>query len=172
MSFGKIIVIGGGIGGCAAALALHKAGCQVEIYESAPEFREIGAGINITSAAAGILTQLGLLEALVDPTTGDGVESTVRRYYSPEGIQLYEEKLGLSGGEPSPQLSMHRAKLHNTLVAACRERLGPASMHLSHEFTQLEQVEKRASSFPAAEKFLGMEISLGMPRIVVLIAHR
>ena len=94
MSFGKIIVIGGGIGGCAAALALHKAGCQVEIYESAPEFREIGAGINITSAAAGILTQLGLLEALVDPTTGDGVESTVRRYYSPRVFSFTRRSSG------------------------------------------------------------------------------
>jgi 2-polyprenyl-6-methoxyphenol hydroxylase-like FAD-dependent oxidoreductase len=139
--FGKIIIIGGGIGGCTAALCLHKAGCDVEIFESAPAFAEIGAGINITSAAAGVLTGLGILDMLTDPKIGDGVESTVRHYYSPDGIFLYEEALGIKGGETHPQLSMHRAKLHNTLVAACRERLGEANLHLSHEFTHLEQDE-------------------------------
>lgn len=137
--FGKFLVIGGGIGGCSAALALHKAGCDVEIFESAPAFAEIGAGINITSAAAGILTSFGILDALLDPKVGDGVESTVRHYYSPDGVFMYEEQLGLKGGEAHPQLSMHRAKLHNTLVAACRERLGANKLHLNHEFTHVEQ---------------------------------
>jgi 2-polyprenyl-6-methoxyphenol hydroxylase-like FAD-dependent oxidoreductase len=41
----KIIVIGGGIGGLTAAIALSRAGIDVEVYERAAALREVGAGI-------------------------------------------------------------------------------------------------------------------------------
>jgi len=42
-----IIVVGGGIGGMACALALNQAGFDVEVLEQAPEIGEIGAGIQL-----------------------------------------------------------------------------------------------------------------------------
>ncbi len=45
------IVIGGGIGGLSAALALRRAGFGVDVYERAPEIREVGAGISFFSNA-------------------------------------------------------------------------------------------------------------------------
>lgn len=42
----RAIVVGGGIGGLSAALALHKAGLEVEVFERAPELTEIGAGVH------------------------------------------------------------------------------------------------------------------------------
>jgi salicylate hydroxylase len=41
----NIGIIGGGIGGVAAALALHRAGVAATVYERAPELREVGAGM-------------------------------------------------------------------------------------------------------------------------------
>jgi 2-polyprenyl-6-methoxyphenol hydroxylase-like FAD-dependent oxidoreductase len=54
----QVAVIGGGIGGLSAALAMLKAGCDVQVYEQAAKFGEIGAGINgagMTAAPCNVL---------------------------------------------------------------------------------------------------------------------
>src|SRR5215813_13787795 len=59
-----IAVIGAGIGGLTAAVALRQAGFDVNVYEQAPELTEVGGGINLGPNAARILYRLGLGEAL------------------------------------------------------------------------------------------------------------
>src|SRR5262245_63993225 len=59
-----IAVIGAGIGGLTAAVALRRAGFDVEVYEQAPELTEVGGGINMGPNAARILYRLGLGEGL------------------------------------------------------------------------------------------------------------
>ena len=56
----KAIVIGGGIGGMAAALSLRNEGIEVEVYEQAPALTEIGAGLQIAPSAGRVLERLGL----------------------------------------------------------------------------------------------------------------
>ena len=60
----RIAVIGGGIGGLTAALALLQAGFEVEVYEQAPELTEVGGGINMAPNATRVLRRLGLAEGL------------------------------------------------------------------------------------------------------------
>lgn len=60
----KIAVVGGGIGGLSAALAMLKAGFDVHVYEQAPGFGEIGAGIQISPNASRLLHRLGLKAAM------------------------------------------------------------------------------------------------------------
>jgi 2-polyprenyl-6-methoxyphenol hydroxylase-like FAD-dependent oxidoreductase len=60
----KVLVIGGGIGGLAAALALAKAGIEAHVYERAREFQEVGAGISIWANAIRALDELGLAGAV------------------------------------------------------------------------------------------------------------
>ena len=60
----KIAVVGAGIGGLTAALALRQAGFDVDVYEQAPELTEVGGGINMGPNAARILYRLGLGGAL------------------------------------------------------------------------------------------------------------
>src|SRR5260370_34359515 len=60
----RIIVIGAGMGGPAAALPLTRAGFEVQVCEQASELREIGAGIQISPNATRILHRLGLEEPL------------------------------------------------------------------------------------------------------------
>ena len=43
----KAIVIGGGIGGMSSAIALEKAGIDVEVYEAVQEMKPVGAAISI-----------------------------------------------------------------------------------------------------------------------------
>ena len=59
-----IAVIGGGIGGLAAALALLRRGVDVDVYEQSTQLKEVGAGIAIGSNGTRVLDALGLKEAL------------------------------------------------------------------------------------------------------------
>ena len=60
----KVLIIGGGVGGFAAALSLHQAGIECEIFEQSSSIRELGVGINTLPHAIKELADLGLLEDL------------------------------------------------------------------------------------------------------------
>src|SRR5262245_54136905 len=60
----RVAVIGGGIGGLSTAAALLRAGCDVHVYEQAPKFGEIGAGIQISPNATRLLYRLGVTAAM------------------------------------------------------------------------------------------------------------
>ena len=59
----NIAIIGAGIGGLTAALALIRQGFGVDVYEQAPELKELGAGVQISSNGTRVLYALGLGEA-------------------------------------------------------------------------------------------------------------
>src|SRR5271154_4738604 len=59
-------IIGGGIGGGAAAAALHKLGILATVYEQAPRLGEVGAGMVLWPNATRVLRYLGLLEIVVE----------------------------------------------------------------------------------------------------------
>ena len=56
----SVAVVGGGIGGLAAALSLHRAGFDVHVYEQAGSVSEVGAGIQVSPNATRVLHGLGL----------------------------------------------------------------------------------------------------------------
>lgn len=59
-----VLIAGGGIGGMATALALLKQGIDVDIYEQAEEFREVGAGVQISPNGNRALDVLGVFQNL------------------------------------------------------------------------------------------------------------
>src|SRR4051812_33816949 len=81
----QVLIVGGGIGGLAAALALAQKGRAVQILEQAPEFKEIGAGIQLGPNVFRMFDVLGLTEAVsrlavcpeslvgLDPVAGEEV---------------------------------------------------------------------------------------------------
>jgi salicylate hydroxylase len=138
----RIAIIGGGIGGltCALSLAHHLAPTvQIDVYEQAPEYREIGAGIGINVSAARILHKLGL-GAAANSISGerDGVHRSMRRWDNGEEIvtvdALYDE------GEIR-QLSVHRAEFLDVLYKAIEKR-GAARMHTDKRAVKVEVSEK------------------------------
>src|SRR5439155_18591747 len=58
----KAIVVGGGIGGLSAAIALRRAGLEVAVFERMSELREIGAGLCCWTNAMRALEKLGVAE--------------------------------------------------------------------------------------------------------------
>ena len=61
----RLIIVGGGIGGLSAALALEKAGMQADVFERSPVFGEAGTGMSLWPNATRVLKSWGLLETLL-----------------------------------------------------------------------------------------------------------
>ncbi|GGV73597.1 FAD-dependent oxidoreductase [Streptomyces griseoloalbus] len=108
-------VVGGGIGGLAAALALHRRGWRVEVLERAPRFTEIGAGISLWPNALHALEVLGLADAvraLGAVETAGGVRDRRGRQLSRTDNAELERRFG------HPLLVLHRADLSRVLAEA------------------------------------------------------
>jgi 3-hydroxybenzoate 6-monooxygenase len=113
-----VIVVGGGIGGLAAALRLTQLGLGVRVLEQAAEFGEVGAGLQIAPNCTRILDQLGLLDEVrslgVLPdhmVMKDAVDGEVLTRLD---LRDLEERYGY------PYMVIHRSDLHATLLRACR----------------------------------------------------
>ena len=122
----KVLIAGGGIGGITAMLALRQRGIDVQLFEQAAAFRQVGAGLQVSSNAARILLKLGLGEALKRVATYPegrdyrGWDTGERLYYTPLG-QKAEAHFG------SPYYAAHRAELLDVLLSGLGEhgyRLG------------------------------------------------
>lgn len=119
-----IAVIGGGIGGLFAALSLNHhcaayGNIEINVYEQAAQYKEIGAGIGIGVNAARLLHKLGLGEA-TNSIAGDrnGVWISFRRWDDGGDIVT----VPVDDKKPIRQLPVHRSEFLDLLVNAVRER--------------------------------------------------
>jgi 2-polyprenyl-6-methoxyphenol hydroxylase-like FAD-dependent oxidoreductase len=121
---GAVVVVGGGIGGLAAAVALRRVGIPAAVYERAPEIREVGAGLSLWSNAVKALRRLGLEDAVV--ARGSPIEEALTR--TDRGVVLSHAPIGdLNRRAGAPSVCAHRADLQQTLAAA----LDPGRVHLN-----------------------------------------
>lgn len=131
MSDNSAVVVGGGIGGLAAAIGLRLAGWHVTVIERTPVPDDAGAGISLAANGLRALTTLGV---------GEAVEAASRRQYTggtrtPDGRLLarmdgtaLERELG------APIMGIPRAALHRILRAA----LPPESLVIGAEVTSVD----------------------------------
>ncbi|MGB8946083.1 MAG: FAD-dependent monooxygenase, partial [Streptomyces sp.] len=108
-------IVGGGIGGLAAAIALHRRGWRVEVLERAPEFTEIGAGISLWPNALRALAALGLADtvrALGAVEAAGGVRDRRGRWLTRTDNAELTRRFG------HPLLVLHRADLLRALAEA------------------------------------------------------
>jgi salicylate hydroxylase len=119
MAADKVIVIGGGIGGLSAALALLKRGIDVELYEQSGELKEAGAGIQIGSNGTRVLYALGLEDALAAVRVLP-MSRELRHWSTGETWTWFE--LGETSARRfgTPHLMLHRGDLHAALMNAVR----------------------------------------------------
>lgn len=113
-----VLVVGGGMAGLAGALALRENGANVTLVERAPEFGEVGAGLQMAPNASRVLKRWGLLEKALeigvqpkhlvfrDAVTG---EELTRQSLRGE----FEERYG------APYVVIHRSDLHRVLLEGC-----------------------------------------------------
>ena len=115
-----VLIVGGGIGGLSAALALQNVGIAATVFEQVRELRELGVGINTLPHAIKELALLGLLPALDHA----GIRTRELIYANRFGQVVWREWRGTDAGYDTPQFSIHRGKLHAVLLDAARQRLG------------------------------------------------
>lgn len=113
----KIGVLGGGIGGLTAALALAQRGALVTVLEQAEAISEVGAGIQISPNGICVLKALGI-DASLRQTSVKGEEVELRDYKA--GRLVTRLNLGLLD-EGQDYYFVHRADLIDILATACRQ---------------------------------------------------
>jgi 2-polyprenyl-6-methoxyphenol hydroxylase-like FAD-dependent oxidoreductase len=137
----KIVVVGGGIGGCALALSLHAAGIEdVEMYEAVSEVRELGVGVNVLPHAARELIELGLGDELASTA----IPTAALVFFNRHGQRVFSEDRGVAAGYHWPQYSIHRGELLGMLHRAVRDRLGPDRYHTGHPVAAVGDAGGRA----------------------------
>ena len=153
------LIVGGGIGGLTTALALARRGCPAHVVEKAPEFGEIGAGLQLAPNAMRVLDELGLvpeitkhavvpnrlvfMDALTaQPITAIDVGERFRRHYG----QHY--------------MVMHRSDLLSVLLAACRSE-PLVTLEANREVVAVEVGEDHARARMADGSLLEANILIG-----------
>ncbi|HKG60529.1 MAG TPA: FAD-dependent monooxygenase [Pyrinomonadaceae bacterium] len=124
----QIAIIGGGIGGLTAALALQQSGFQAEVFEQAPELLEVGAAIAIWSNAMSVLQHVQLAEKIFEYA---GVVEELR-WMDENGFLL--NRVSISDAA-SPAVALHRSDLQRTL----RQALPQSTIHLAHTLVSHQQ---------------------------------
>lgn len=125
-----ISIIGAGIGGLTTALSLRQQGLEVDVYESAPKIRPVGAGIIMASNAMQIFRILGIHEEIEQAGNRiSGMLITDQRLKTLSSVDLteYELRYGVHN------IAVHRGALQNILA----QHVGDANLHLSKRLTDI-----------------------------------
>jgi 2-polyprenyl-6-methoxyphenol hydroxylase-like FAD-dependent oxidoreductase len=130
-----ILIVGGGIGGLTLGLALHAANIPCRVFESAPEIRAVGVGVNLLPHATKELAALGLEADLARVA----IQTKDASFFNRFGQLIYEEPLGRAAGYDYPQFSIHRGDLQMVLLEAFKSRAGADRILTNHHCVGVEQ---------------------------------
>lgn len=118
----EVLVVGGGIGGLAAAYTQARAGRGVRLLERAEEFGEVGAGLQLGPNATRVLAGWGLLDEVVETGVLPG-RLVFRDAVSAEELTHLDLGPEFQRRYHGPYVVAHRSDLHRILLRAC-EREG------------------------------------------------
>jgi 6-hydroxynicotinate 3-monooxygenase len=130
----RIAVIGAGLGGLTVAGFLQRAGFAITVYEQAPTFSRIGAGIILSANATKVLRRLGIEQDLI--AAGIKAQSYVSRAWDTGAIQ-YEIEFDADSERRygGPYVNVHRGDLHAVLEKA----VAPGTIAFEHRLVDLRE---------------------------------
>jgi 2-polyprenyl-6-methoxyphenol hydroxylase-like FAD-dependent oxidoreductase len=152
----KVVIVGGGIGGLVASLALVRAGFDVHVFEAARNVKPLGVGINLLPHCVRVLDELGAM----DPLLEIGIETGELIYFNRLGQRIWREPRGRDAGYRWPQISIHRGELQVALLKIVQDRLPADHVHLGHSLVGFEQREGAVTAYFAAAKAGGVIASV------------
>jgi len=137
MTQGKILIVGAGLGGLVAALALHDRGFAVEVHEQAPVLGEVGAGLTLSRGAQNVFRALGIMDAVAAASCPAAHFPFVHYRTGAVLSGALDFGQGLpDDGTADVGRQIHRADLHAVLAAALVQR-APDSLKLGHELVDI-----------------------------------
>ena len=113
----RILVVGAGIGGLAAATALRKRNHEVDVVEVKPDFTVYGVGINQPANSLRALRSLGVLEEIL----AVGYQFDTTGFYDDQGELIVEVPSALGGDVPANN-ALSRLDLHRILIGAAEKQ--------------------------------------------------
>lgn len=138
-----VLIAGGGIGGLALALTLHQLGVPCTVFETVPEMKPLGVGINIQPNAVRELQDLGLGTEALDTV---GLPAREWALVGLNGNDIHAEPRGLDAGYNWPQYAMHRGAFHMLLFRTFIQRAGPGALRLGQRVTGYRQTPEGVSA--------------------------
>lgn len=166
----KILIVGAGLGGLAAASCLMKAGYDVEVYEQAPALAEVGAGIQMSANPMHVLRYLGLEDQVSKLGVRPGAY-VFRLHDTGEVIQEFALSAEHERQHGAPYVQLHRADLHELLAEAAR-KLKPDLIHLNRRVTGFTETDKEVTlHFADGTKATG-DVLVGADGLKSTIAHQ
>lgn len=124
----KIAVIGAGLGGAAAGALLQRAGFDVQVYEQAPAFTRLGAGIHMGPNILKIFEKIGIAKRLED------ISSKPTHWYSRDGLTgEYLSRIPLTG-HGATYCTVHRGDLHALQMSV----IDPKTVHFGKRLKSLD----------------------------------
>jgi salicylate hydroxylase len=136
----RIAIVGGGLGGLAAALFLRKAGLPATVYEQASEHREVGAGIVVSPNMVKLLEKLGLADKL--PAFAVRLEAAWEFRRWKDGGVLFAQPMG---DECERLYGAHCYVAHRAdLLTLFRQSLPEQALRLDHHCVDVHQEEREA----------------------------
>ncbi|MCI2418049.1 FAD-dependent monooxygenase [Saccharopolyspora sp. K220] len=154
-----VVVVGGGIGGLAAALALRLQGQSVRLLERAAEFGEVGAGLQLAPNATRILREWGVL----DQVLAAGVEPhrlVLRDAVSGDELTHLDLDDEFRTRFGAPYVVVHRSDLHRILVDACRD--AGVLLETNCHVERVESTDDTAFTYCAGGRVLESHVALGV----------
>ena len=116
----KILIAGAGIAGLTTALALVRRGFQVELYEQAPELREVGAGIQISSNGMLVFAELGIADRVL-AVSATPERREIRQWDTGQTWSSFELGAASIATYGHPHIAIFRPDLLLALAEAVRE---------------------------------------------------
>ena len=151
-----IAIVGGGLGGLTAAIALRQRGFDVIVYEQAAELGEIGAGIQLSPNAMRVLIGLGLDQAF-EAIAFEPNRHVVRNWKSGAVVSATQMKGVFRSQYQAGYFGAHRADLHSVLQQA----LPMDCVRLSARCTSVTQTADGATLTFADGRTAGADIVVG-----------
>ena len=137
----SISIIGGGIGGLAAAIALLKKGFDVRVYERAQALRPIGAGLTLTPN--GLKSLDGIHSGIVEALKQAGSEARILTVKRSTGETIISKPLTIAHQFGQPMLNIQWSRLQSILASA----LPPGIVNLNHRCIAIEQNASRVKAY-------------------------
>jgi salicylate hydroxylase len=139
----RILIVGAGIGGLTAAMALMRTGHDVALYEQAPRLAELGAGVQISANGARVLFALGLEDA-IRAVWSEPAGKEIRLWNTGETWKLFDLGAESVARYGAPYFMVHRADLHQLLIDAV-QALSPDAINLDARCIGFEDSDKHVT---------------------------